>query len=135
MIESLEAGALLTTRNAASKHPCYRSSRLLWKKPEYRLELINEDSWWWLKRNSERVFNDANTAQDRNTEMTLMWNRWRSTLFTWYPNVIAIGPAGSWPWWSMRTIIFYGLSVVLWLSYFYAFFRLRRIGARIDNRS
>ena len=28
--------------------------------------------------------------------------------------------------WSMRTIIFYGLSVVLWLSYFYAFFRLRR---------
>jgi hypothetical protein len=23
------------------------------------LELINDDSWWWLKRNSERVFNDA----------------------------------------------------------------------------
>jgi hypothetical protein len=73
-----------------------------------------------LKRNSERVFNDAKTAQDRNTEMTLMWNRWRSTLFSWYPNAIAIGPA------SVRTIIFYGLSVVLWLSYFYAFFRLRR---------
>src|SRR6187431_231155 len=35
------------------------------------LELINDDSWWWLKRNSERVFNDAKTAQDRNTEMTL----------------------------------------------------------------
>src|SRR6478609_8567659 len=78
------------------------------------LELINEDSWWWLKRN---------------TEMTLMWNRWRSTLFTWYPNVIAIGPAGSWPLWSMRTIIFYGLSVVLWVSYFYAFFRMRRSSA------
>ena len=61
------------------------------------LELINEDSWWWLKRNSERVFNDAKTAQSRNTEMTLMWNQWRSTLFSWYPNVIAIGPAGSWP--------------------------------------
>jgi hypothetical protein len=27
------------------------------------LELINDDSWWWLKRNSERVFNDAKTAQ------------------------------------------------------------------------
>jgi hypothetical protein len=26
------------------------------------LELINDDSWWWLKRNSERVFNDAKTA-------------------------------------------------------------------------
>jgi hypothetical protein len=39
-----------------------------------------------------------------------MWNRWRSTLFSWYPNAIAIGPAGSWPLWSMRTIIFYGLS-------------------------
>ena len=70
------------------------------------LELINDDSWWWLKRNSERVFNDAKTAQARNTEMTLMWNRWRSTLFTRYPNVIAIDPAGSWPLWSVRTIIF-----------------------------
>ena len=38
------------------------------------LELVNDDSWWWLKRNSERVFNDAKTAQSRNTEMTLMWN-------------------------------------------------------------
>ena len=54
-----------------------------------------------------------------------MWNWWRSTLFSWYPNVIAIDPAGSWPLWSVRTIIFYGLSVVLWLGYFYAFFRLR----------
>ena len=78
------------------------------------------NSWWWLKRNSERVFNDAKTTHSHNTEVTLMWNRWRSTLFTWYPNVIAIGPAGSWRF-SVRTIIFYGLSVVLWLSYFYAF--------------
>ena len=96
------------------------------------LELINDNSWWWLKRNSERVFNDAKTAQSRNTEMTLMWNRWRSTLFTWYPNVIAIGPAGSWPG-LVRTIVFYGLSVALWLSFFYAFFRLRRSSARDRN--
>jgi hypothetical protein len=40
--------------------------------------------------------------------------------------VIAIGPAGNWPFWSVRTIIFYGLSVALWLGYFYAFFRLSR---------
>jgi hypothetical protein len=80
----------------------------------------------WLKRNSERVFNDAKTAQSRNTEVTLMWNRWRSTLFTWYPNAIAIGPAGLWPLWSVRTIIFYGLSVVLWLGFFYAFLKLRQ---------
>src|SRR5262245_6773117 len=65
--------------------------------PTGGLELTNEDSWWWLKRNSERVFNDAKTAQSRNTEMTVMWNRWRSTLFTWYPNAITIGSAGSWP--------------------------------------
>ncbi|MBN1828571.1 MAG: DUF1523 family protein [Deltaproteobacteria bacterium] len=90
------------------------------------LELTNDDSWWWLKRNSERVFNDAKTAQSRNTEVTVMWNRWRSTLFTWFPNVIAIGPAGSWPLWSARTIIFYALSVFLWLSYFYTFVRLGR---------
>jgi hypothetical protein len=79
-----------------------------------------------LKRNSDRVFNDAKTAHSRNAEMTLMWNRWRSTLFSWYPNAMAIGPPGSWPLWSARTIIFYGPSLVLWLSYFYAFFRLRR---------
>jgi DNA helicase-2/ATP-dependent DNA helicase PcrA len=54
------------------------------------------------------------------------WNRWRSTLFSWYPNVIAIRPAGSWAFWSLRAIIFYGLSVALWLGYFFAFFRLRR---------
>jgi len=29
----------------------------------------------------------------------------------------------------LRTITFYGLSAVLWLSYFYAFFRLRRSSA------
>ena len=45
-------------------------------------------------------------------------------LFNWYPDVIAIGPAGQL--WSLRNIIFYGLSIVLWLSYFYAFFRLGR---------
>jgi hypothetical protein len=56
------------------------------------LELTNDDSWLWLKRNSERVFNDPKTSQSRNTEVTVMWNRWRSTLFTWFPNVIAIGP-------------------------------------------
>jgi hypothetical protein len=39
--------------------------------------------------------------------------------------VIAIGPAGSWPG-LVRIIVFYGLSVILWLSYFYGFFRLRR---------
>lgn len=89
------------------------------------LELINEDSWWWLKRNSDRVFNDAKTAQSRNTEMTLMWNGWRSTLFSWYPNVIAIDPAGSWPG-LLRSIAFYGLSVVLWLGFFYGFVRLHR---------
>ena len=83
----------------------------------------------------ERVFNDAKTAQSRNTKMTLMWNRWRSTLFSWYPNVTAIGPAGSWPLWSARTIISYGLSVVLWLSYFYAFFRLRRSTAPLRDRN
>jgi hypothetical protein len=90
------------------------------------LELINEDSWWWLKRNSDRVFNDAKTAQTRSTEVTLLWNGWRSTLLSFYPNVIAIGSAGSWPLWSVRTLIFYGLSVLLWFGYFYGFIRLFR---------
>jgi len=98
------------------------------------LELINQDSWWWLKWNSSRILNDAMVAQSGNSEVTLMWNGWRSMLFSWYPNVIAIGPAGSWPG-SVRSLIFYGLSVVLWLSYFYAFFRLGRSSARVRDRN
>src|SRR3546814_7930994 len=47
------------------------------------VELENEDSWWWFKRNSERVFNDAKTAADRKTEVTAIWNRWRPQLFSW----------------------------------------------------
>ena len=82
-------------------------------------ELINQDSWWWLKWNSSRILNDAMVAQSSNSEVTLMSTGWRSMLFNWYPNVIAIGSAGSWPG-SVRTLIFYGLSIVLWLSYFFA---------------
>jgi hypothetical protein len=93
------------------------------------IELVNEDSWWWLKRNSERVFNDAKTAQLRNTEVTVMWYRWRSTLFSWYPNVIAVSPGGSNLLWSLRVLVFYGLSVLPWLGYFWGFSRIRRLTA------
>ncbi len=89
------------------------------------VELQNEDSWWWLKRNSERVFNDAKTAEERKTEVTVMWNRWRSQLFSWHPNVIAFGRSGSRPLWSWRTLTFYGLSVILWIGYFFSFTWLR----------
>jgi hypothetical protein len=93
------------------------------------LELVNEDSWWWLKRNSERVFNDAKTAQLRHSEVTVLWVRWRSTLFSWYPNAIAVGPAGSWPLWSWRVVVFYLLSAILWAGYFFGFSRLRSLTA------
>ena len=95
-------------------------------------EFTNVDSWWWLKWNSSRILNDAMEAQSSKSEVTLMWTGWRAMLFNWYPNVIAISPAGSWPG-SLRTIIFYGLSVILWLGYFYAFFRLRRSSAPLRD--
>ncbi len=94
------------------------------------VELVNEDSWWWFKRNSERVFNDAKTAEDRNTEVTVMWNRWRSTVFSWQPNMIAFGRAGNWPLWSWRTLTFYTLSVFPWFGYFYGFIWLRKRTAK-----
>lgn len=90
------------------------------------VELENEDSWWWFKRNSERVYNDAKTAADRKTEVTILWNQWRSQLLSLHPNVIAIGPAGAWPLWSWRTLTFYGLTGMVWMLYFYAFTRLHR---------
>ena len=88
-------------------------------KADKGLEIENEDSWWWFKRNSERIFNDAKTATDRNTEVTVIWTRWRSQLFSWHPNVIAIRPSGEW--WSWRALAFYALSLVFWLGYFVAF--------------
>src|SRR5262249_16255567 len=60
-------------------------------------ELINQDSWWWLKWNSSRILNDVMAAHSSNSEVTLMWTGWRAMLFNWYPNMLAIGPAGSWP--------------------------------------
>lgn len=87
------------------------------------VELENEDSWWWFKRNSERVFNDAKTAEDRHTEVTVMWVRWRSQLFSWHPNVIAIRSSGDW--WSWRALGFYLLSTILWISYVFTFSWLR----------
>lgn len=94
------------------------------------VELVNEDSWWWFKRNSQRIFNDAKTAEDRKTEVTVMWNRWRGQLFSWHPNVIAFGESGAWPWWSWRTLSYYGVSLIVWLAYFYAFSWLRNRIAR-----
>ena len=86
------------------------------------LELINEDSWWWLKRNSERVFNDAITEKDRKTEVTVMWYRWRSQLLSKHPNIVAIRAAGDW--WSWRALGYYLVSAVIWVGYFFAFSRL-----------
>jgi hypothetical protein len=94
------------------------------------LELENEDSWWWFKRDSERVFNDAKTAELRKTEVTVMWNRWRSHLFSYHPNAIAVGQAGSWPLWSWRIWTFYGFSAILWFAYFCGFWWLRNRLAR-----
>ncbi len=94
------------------------------------VELVNEDSWWWFKRNSERVFNDAKTAEVRNTQVTVMWNRWRSHIFSRHPNMISFGRAGNWPLWSWRTLTFYTLSVFVWFGYFYGFIWLRKRTAK-----
>ncbi len=88
------------------------------------VELENEDSWWWLKRNSERVFNDALAAKDRKSEVTVMWYRWRSQLLSKHPNIIAIRAAGDW--WSWRALGYYLFSAVIWIAYFVAFSRLSR---------
>jgi hypothetical protein len=97
------------------------------------IELENEDSWWWFKRNSERVFNNAKTAGDRKTEVTVIWTRWRSQLFSWHPNIIDFGPAGSWPLWQLRVLTFYAVTAALWLCYFYAFVWLHRRLSRDDE--
>jgi hypothetical protein len=96
------------------------------------LELENEDSWWWLKRNSERVFNDAKTAGDRKTEVTVVWNRWRSQIFSWHPNILDFGDAGYWPFWQLRVLLFYAATFAAWIAYFWAFLWLHRRTDRDD---
>ena len=73
-------------------------------------------------------------AHSSNSEVALMWTGWRAMLFNWYPNMLAIGPAGSWPGW-VRGLMFYGFSIVLWLGYFYAFFRLGRSRASLRDQN
>jgi hypothetical protein len=90
------------------------------------LELENEDSWWWLKRNSERVFNNAKTAADRKTEVTVIWNRWRSQIFSRHPNILDFGNAGYWPFWQLRILLFYAVTLAVWGAYFWAFVWLHR---------
>src|SRR3546814_7946148 len=99
------------------------------------VELENEDSWWWFKRNSERVFNDAKTAADRKTEVTVVWNRWRSQLFSWHPNIIDFGPAGAWPLWQLRVLTFYAFTGVGWVCYFWAFTWLHRRTDRSEEHT
>jgi hypothetical protein len=36
---------------------------------------------------------------------------------------------------QVRTIVFYGLSVVLWLSFFYTFFKLRQSSVPLRDRN
>ena len=97
------------------------------------VELENEDSWWWFKRNSERVFNNAKTAGDRKTEVTVLWNRWRSQLFSWHPNILDFDEAGLWPLWQLRVLMFYAFTGVVWVAYFWAFTWLHRRTDRDDE--
>ncbi|MGF1591763.1 MAG: hypothetical protein ACFCUW_00710, partial [Kiloniellaceae bacterium] len=68
----------------------------------------------------------AQTAAGRNTEVTVVWNRWRSQLFSWHPNIIDFGPAGLWPLWQLRVLIFYAFTLAGWAAYFWAFLWLHR---------
>src|SRR3546814_16417443 len=104
-------------------------------------DVCASDLWWWFKRNSERVFNDAKTAADRKTEVTVIWNRWRSQLFSWHPNIIDFGPAGLWPLWQLRVLTFYVFTAVGWIGYFWALFWIlrrseeRRVGRCVSTGS
>lgn len=97
------------------------------------LELENEDSWWWFKRNSERVFNDAKTAEVRGTEVTVLWTGWRSQLFSWHPNILDFGNAGYWPFWQLRIWLFYLVTLAGWAFYFWGFTWLHRRTDRGDR--
>jgi hypothetical protein len=73
----------------------------------------NEDSWLWLKVNSDSTFGRAKRLEDTKDRAWIVYYGWRSNLFSWHPNVLSL--TERFPFVStVRMIIFYGLSLVLW---------------------
>ena len=92
------------------------------------------NSWWWLKRNSERVFNDAKTAQSRNTEITLRRTSGVPRSLTWYPNVITSAPPAPGVVVDANHYVLWPLSRSL-AQLFLRFFRLHRSSAPLRDRN
>jgi hypothetical protein len=73
----------------------------------------NEDSWLWLKVNSDSTFGRAKRLEDGDEKAWIVYYGLRSNLLSWHPNVLSL--TERFPFVStVRMTIFYGLSVVFW---------------------
>jgi hypothetical protein len=50
----------------------------------------------------------------------------RSQIFSWHPNILDFGDAGTWPFWQLRILLFYAATLAAWIAYFWAFMWLHR---------
>lgn len=85
----------------------------------------NEDAWPWFKLNSDTTFGRAKRLENSEGKAWIVYYGWRSDLFSWHPNVLSVTeqfPVIS----TIRMIIFYGLSVVLWGAIAWLAIRLKR---------
>lgn len=85
----------------------------------------NEDSWPWFKVNSDSTFGRAKRLEDSEEKVWIVYYGLRSNLLSWHPNVLSVTerfPVVS----TVRMIIFYGLSVVLWGAVAWLALRLAR---------
>lgn len=73
----------------------------------------NEDSWLWLKVNSDSTFGRAKRLENSDDLAWIVYYGWRSNLFSWHPNVLSV--TERFPFVStVRMTLFYGLSLLLW---------------------
>ena len=94
----------------------------------------NEDSWLWLKVNSDTTFGRAKRLENSEERVWIVYYGWRSNLFSWHPNVMSLTeqfPFVS----SVRMALFYGLSVLLWGGIAWLALRLRRDNDTSNNAS
>lgn len=90
-------------------------------------EFRNEDTWWWLKRDTGPLTNTANQMRAAGESGLFMSYGLRFPLFSMYPNVVAINPVGySWIFFSIYTVL-------LLLPFAGAFYVARKIAGRSNK--
>ena len=102
-----------------------RDVRYIYANDGHDRQFRNEDSWPWVKFNTDSTFGRAKRLEDSEAKAWIVYYGLRSNFLSWHPNVLSVTerfPVIS----TVRMVIFYGLSVVFWGAIGWLAFRLGR---------